>query len=720
MTKNWKVLVAASLSALLVATAPVARADIFQWEYINPANPSQGKQLSTTLAPDGAGANAVPGAFLSRLDLTMAYLIGANLSGTTANVINLTNADLSQANLTNANFSGEADEYAIYYSDLASANFTNAQVRGAQFSASNLSTAQLYSTASYQAHDLTGIGLAGHNLAGANFAAQNLTNAGFGGATLTNGDFRQANLTNANFVHTTLTSADLTGAEVRGARFDRELFDVPNDGYLGGITTAQLYSTASYQARNLTGVHLNGNALMGVDLADQNLINAWFSSAALTGATFNRSNLTNTYFSSATLVDADLSHANLRNANFFDSRLTGANLTGAEIRGASFVRWEHGMGISLPQLYSTASYQAHDLTGVVLYFNDLSGANLVGQNLTNAFLAAATLTNANLSEANLTGARFTSEAQIADLSGANLSHANLTNAYFAGYEVCGESACGTSPGANLTGANLTGADARGANFYLATLTGANTRNLIHYDGSIGGLDLTSGATLVVRDYDGNPGVHAGVSIVVHQRLSMDPTGTLSLEFDADPWGSTISFAPGIPVALGGTLQLAFAPDVNLASQVGRTIDLFDWTGVTPTGAFTLESPYTWNLSKLYTTGEVTLTALPAILPGDFNGDNTVDAADYVVWRKLLNQMGPNLPADANGDNQVDTADYTVWRAGFGRTTGSGSGAMLALSSADAVPEATSLWSFAIAFLCFADGLRRREAQRQKHSADAVA
>ena len=93
---------------------------------------------------------------------------------------------------------------------------------------------------------------------------------------------------------------------------------------------------------------------------------------------------------------------------------------------------------------------------------------------------------------------------------------------------------------------------------------------------------------------------------------MDATGTLRLVFDADPWDSTISFAPGIPVALGGTLELTFAPDVNLATQIGRTIDLFDWTGVTPTGAFTVSSPYTWNLSNLYTTGEVTLTAVPSL------------------------------------------------------------------------------------------------------------
>ena len=81
MTKHSTILITASLARLLAlfAPAPVARADIFQWEYINPANPSLGKQPSTTLAPDGAGANAVPGTNLSNRNLTKAYLIGADL-----------------------------------------------------------------------------------------------------------------------------------------------------------------------------------------------------------------------------------------------------------------------------------------------------------------------------------------------------------------------------------------------------------------------------------------------------------------------------------------------------------------------------------------------------------------------------------------------------------------------------------------------------------------
>ena len=115
--------------------------------------------------------------------------------------------------------------------------------------------------------------------------------------------------------------------------------------------------------------------------------------------------------------------------------------------------------------------------------------------------------------------------------------------------------------------------------------------------------------------------------------------------------------------------MTFAPGVDVATQSGRTIDLFDWTGVTPTGAFTVSSPYTWNLTKLYTTGEVTLAALPS-LPGDFNNDGTVDAADYVVWRKTDGTQ----------------AGYNTWRTHFGQTAGSGSGA----GANAAVPEPSTL------------------------------
>lgn len=56
------------------------------------------------------------------------------------------------------------------------------------------------------------------------------------------------------------------------------------------------------------------------------------------------------------------------------------------------------------------------------------------------------------------------------------------------------------------------------------------------------------------------------------------------------------------------------------------------------------------------------------LPGDYNDDNLVDAADYTVWRDSLGQTGPGLAADGDGDNSVDADDYTLWKANFGQSS----------------------------------------------------
>jgi formylglycine-generating enzyme required for sulfatase activity len=76
------------------------------------------------------------------------------------------------------------------------------------------------------------------------------------------------------------------------------------------------------------------------------------------------------------------------------------------------------------------------------------------------------------------------------------------------------------------------------------------------------------------------------------------------------------------------------------------------------------------------------------LSGDFNHDNTVDAADYVDWRK--NPGGIYTPDD-----------YTTWRANFGQTFSVGTGASSAFSPPpsaldNSVPEPSAL---ALAAMC---------------------
>jgi hypothetical protein len=76
-----------------------------------------------------------------------------------------------------------------------------------------------------------------------------------------------------------------------------------------------------------------------------------------------------------------------------------------------------------------------------------------------------------------------------------------------------------------------------------------------------------------------------------------------------------------------------------------------------------------------------------VTPGDYNRDGTVDAADYVVWRKGLGTT-------------YTQADYDVWRANFGQTIGSGG----ALPSAEplpiAVPEPATLTLLVMAIVVY--------------------
>jgi hypothetical protein len=104
---------------------------------------------------------------------------------------------------------------------------------------------------------------------------------------------------------------------------------------------------------------------------------------------------------------------------------------------------------------------------------------------------------------------------------------------------------------------------------------------------------------------------------------------------------------------------------------------------------TLPAGLKWDLDA--EANRVLLNVVPG-LAGDYNGNGTVDSADYVVWRKTLDQTGPNLAADGNSNGRVDAADFDFWRSRVGNPLGSGA------AMAAAIPEPTSI---TLVFTCLA-------------------
>lgn len=189
-----------------------------------------------------------------------------------------------------------------------------------------------------------------------------------------------------------------------------------------------------------------------------------------------------------------------------------------------------------------------------------------------------------------------------------------------------------------------------------------------------GHDETRGTLHVVGNY--TQGADATLDIEIASAADYDAlqvTGNMQLDGDLEV------------TLLGG-----FTP------TVGQVFQLLAWGTLqdefTHVGLPTLPAALVWDDSDLYGTGEIRVAPL---VPGDFNGDGSVDTADYTVWRDSLGGM--NLAADGNRDGAIDQLDYNVWRTHFGQGTGSGVGA----SANAAVPEPATLvlLTFAVAGWC---------------------
>lgn len=94
------------------------------------------------------------------------------------------------------------------------------------------------------------------------------------------------------------------------------------------------------------------------------------------------------------------------------------------------------------------------------------------------------------------------------------------------------------------------------------------------------------------------------------------------------------------------------------------------------------------------------------LPGDYNGDGTVDAADYTVWRDNLGgdaRLFAFGSRDGSLSGPIGAGDYDFWKGRFGNTS-----AAATLEAAAPVPEPGTLGMIGLAWLAMY-GYRRKHA-----------
>jgi hypothetical protein len=142
--------------------------------------------------------------------------------------------------------------------------------------------------------------------------------------------------------------------------------------------------------------------------------------------------------------------------------------------------------------------------------------------------------------------------------------------------------------------------------------------------------------------------------------------------------------------------LAF--DTSLATPTQSSYELLTATDVIDSG-LVFNGPAGWSFDIIAGGNGEILRAVqngPAGVAGDYNGNGTVDAADYVLWRN-----GGPLQNEIHNSGTVGQEDYTEWRSRFGNTSGAGSGV-----NAGQVPEPASAALVLVAMFSLT-GFRRR-------------
>jgi autotransporter-associated beta strand protein len=199
----------------------------------------------------------------------------------------------------------------------------------------------------------------------------------------------------------------------------------------------------------------------------------------------------------------------------------------------------------------------------------------------------------------------------------------------------------------------------------------------------GGITKSGAGTLsltATNSYTGNTTVQAG-------KLSLTNRG--------------LADAADVSLSSGSTLDLQFSGSADAIDSLfinGISQPAGTW-GATGSGA-------QFTSSLLSGSGWLQIaTYVPSFLTGDYNSNGVVDAADYIIWRRLVGTTSiPNRDPDNNGP--VGQADFNSWRSHLGQIVGAGAGSGSSLEGS-IVPEPATLGLFIIMLLITSLGRRNR-------------
>ncbi len=169
-------------------------------------------------------------------------------------------------------------------------------------------------------------------------------------------------------------------------------------------------------------------------------------------------------------------------------------------------------------------------------------------------------------------------------------------------------------------------------------------------------------------------------------------------FDGPDGGTTAGDSPGeLWAKAGGSDDGAVSESFLLSDTTLSPDDSLDLGKLFKSGGLQdLLFQYHDAVSGAFYTIEPTYVTSIAV-PGDYNEDGIVNAADYTIWR---NTLGSTTDLRANGDNtgasvdKIDQADYAFWKVHFGQSSGSGAGSV----ASSAVPEPAAMVSLVVGML----------------------